>query len=145
MRFRPLIVGVVFIMFAIPGYLYTPTLISHLIHSMLGSMPGSTSGTSSLLHQMGYPSRETVIKMIQYSFAGLAVTGIALLFFGAVTKKNLPKQFVAKLVMDEPVSIQQPQDRKVQLNLHSLRILQDRLAKGEITSNEFENLKRLLE
>ena len=120
---------------------------------MIGSMPASTTGTSTILHQMGFPSKETINKLIQYSFVGLALSALGLILFGMVAKKKVPKQFITKVIMkesktatEEPkVTHQKPVDVKLQPNLRSIRILQERLAKGEITSSEFENLKRLLE
>jgi hypothetical protein len=70
--------------------------------------------------------------------------------FGAVAKK-IKKQFTVKVVSEEPDKVKEvipsPQftDESAQTNLRIIRILQERLAKGEITSSEFQNLKRFLE
>ncbi len=152
MRIALVIIGLCLVLISIPGYLDTPNLMSQMIHSFTGSFTGSIPGTSggSMLHQMGYPSRTVIIPLIQYSFVGLAVVGIGFVGFGSVAKK-IPKQFTVKLVTEEPEEVKefhtdtQPTDERTQTNLRSLRILQERLAKGEITSSEFQNLKRLLE
>ena len=127
---------------------------SQMIHSFMSSMTGtSVPGTSggSILKQMGYPSRTVVIPLIQYSFAGMGVVGIGFVAFGAIAKK-VKKQFEVKLVAEkqqetvkEVNAEPQPRDERLQTNLRSLRILQERLAKGEITSSEFQKLKKLLE
>ena len=144
-------IGVCLVMISIPGYLDTPIFISQMIHSFTGSFTGSVPGTSgSILRQMGYPSRTVAIPMIQYSFIGLAFTGIGITIFGAVAKKTT-KQVTVNLIAEETEKAKEvsppPQikDERTQTNLRSLRILQERLAKGEITSNEFQNLKKLLE
>jgi len=126
---------------------------SQMIHSFMSSMTGSsvpgTSG-SSILKSMGYPSRTVVIPLIQYSFVGLGAVGIGFIAFGAIAKK-IKKQFEMKLVAEEHETVKeihsepQSKDEKIQSNLRSLRILQERLAKGEITSNEFQKLKKFLE
>ena len=151
MRIVLVMTGLCLVFISIPGYLDTPNLMSQMIHSFTGSFTGSIPGTSggSILHQMGYPSRTVVIPLIQYSFVGLAVVGIGFTAFGAVAKK-IPRQVTVKLVTEEEKAKEihaSPQitDERTQTNLRSLRILQDRLARGEITSSEFQNLKKLLE
>ena len=146
-------IGLCLVLISVPAYLDTPNLISQMIHSFTGSFTGSIPGThGSILHQMGYPSRTVIIPLIQYSFLGLAVAGIGLAGFGSIAKK-VSKQVTVKLVAEESEETErievppssQITDERTQTNLRSLRILQERLAKGEITSNEFQNLKKLLE
>jgi uncharacterized membrane protein len=152
MRIVLVMIGLCLVLISIPGYLDTPNLMSQMIHSFTSSFTGSIPGTSggSMLHQMGYPSRTVIIPLIQYSFVGLAAVGIGFVGFGSVAKK-IPKQVTVKLVTEEAEKVKEvhtsPQitDERTQTNLRSLRILQERLAKGEITSSEFQNLKRLLE
>ena len=159
MRSVMIIAGVCLVFISIPGYLDTPSFMSQMIHSFSSSMTGSIPGTGggSILHQMGYPSRTVIIPLIQYSFIGLAVAGIGLTAFGTVAKK-IPGPVTVKLVAEETEKMEKVHtnsqtteqgaritDERTQTNLRSLRILQERLAKGEITSSEFQNLKKLLE
>ena len=168
MRIRPVIIGLVLVLISVPGYLDTPTLVSQMVHSMMGTMTGGSipgAGSGSILKQMGYPSRTTIIPLIQYSFVGLGITGLGFMFFGAVAKK-ISSQVTVNLVTGdtkEPEKVEKVEklgnvekvkeihtstqfaDERAQTNNRSLRILQERLAKGEITANEFQNLKRLLE
>ena len=160
--------GLCLVMISIPGYLDTPNMITQMIHSFTGSFTGSIPGTSggSMLHQMGYPSRTVIIPLVQYSFIGLAVTGIGLVVFGSVAKKTTKvtvnlvsdeteetekvKKINSPQFIDEPEKVKKinsPQfiDERTQTNLRSLRILQERLARGEITAKEFQNLKHLME
>src|SRR5689334_7085973 len=146
MRIVLVMIGICLVLISIPGYLNTPNIMSQIIHSFTGSHTGSIPGTNggSMLHQMGYPSRTVIIPLIQYSFLGLAVVGICLVGFGEVAKK-IPKKVSVKLVTEEIEETEKvkevqtkPQvtDEKTQANLRTLRILQERLAKGEITPNE---------
>jgi uncharacterized membrane protein len=152
MRIALVMIGLCLVLISIPGYLDTPTLMSQMIHSFTSSFSGSIPGTStgSMLHQMGYPSRTVIIPLIQYSFVGLAAVGVGFVIFGAVVKK-IPKQVTVKLVTEEAGKVKEvhtsPQitDERTQTNLRSLRILQERLAKGEITPSEFQNLRKFLE
>lgn len=151
MRIKPLIIGLFLVLISVPGYLDTPALMSQMIHSFMSSFSGSIPGTSggSMLHQMGYPSRSVIIPIIQYSFVGLAFTGVCFVIFGAVAK-NISKQVTVKLVAEETEKVKVPTstqftDERTQTNLRSLRILQERLAKGEITSSEFQNLRKFLD
>ena len=168
MRIRHVIIGLVLVLISVPGYLDTPTLMSQMVHYMMGSMMGSSSGSipgagsGSILKQMGYPSRSTVVPLIQYSFVGLALTGLGFIVFGIIARK-VSSQVTVNLVTDDgkgPEKVEDvrevkktkevhssPQftDEGVKIDNRSLKILQERLAKGEITVNEFQNLKRLLE
>jgi len=152
MRILLLAIGACLAVISIPGYLDSPSIISQMIHSFTSTMTGSIPGTNggSMLKQMGYPSRTVVIPMIQYMFAGLGVAGVGIAIFGIVAKK-IPKQVKVKLVTEEPEKVKEIHmdspsiDENAKTNLRSLRILQERLAKGEITSSEFQNLKRFLE
>ncbi len=94
--------------------------------------------------------------MMQYTFMGLEIAGAGLLLVGAIGKKKIPKQPVPKVVAEskvitEPQIVTEPQKESPplsadkQVNLRSLRILEERLAKGEITPNQFQSLKKLLE
>ena len=154
MRIIPLIIGLCLVLVSVPGYLDTPALMSQMIHSFMSSMTGpSIPGThgGSMLKQMGYPSRTVIIPLIQYSFVGMGVVGVGFVAFGAIAKK-VKKQFEVKLVAEEEQQTvkeistkSQSKDEKIETNLRSLRILQERLAKGEITSSEFQKLKKFLE
>ena len=155
MKLKLLVIGFFVVLISILGYVDTPILISKMVHAMMNSMvasaPGSSSiTTSSMLHSMGYPSRSTVVTIMQYSFLGLVIMGIGMMMFGAVTKKH-KKQFTVELVTDEQHEMKeshtnsQSMDEKLQTIPHGLRILQERLAKGEITSKEFQRLKGFLE
>ena|SRR6266481_8342999 len=161
MRIRHVIIGLVLVLISVPGYLDTPTLMSQMVHYMMGSMMGSNTGSipgagnGSILKQMGYPSRSTVVSLIQYSFVGLALVGLGFMMFGVLAKK-IASQVTVNLVAGdakgpEKVEVKEIQtspqfkDERIHADNRSLRILQERLAKGEITTNEYQNLKRLLE
>lgn len=146
-----LVIGACIVFVSILGYFDTPSIISQIIHAVIRTGTGTVSGsspvtTSSMLRSMGYPTRSTVVPLIQNSFLGLAIVGIGITGFG-IMSKNLKKQFHA-----EPPA--ENDDKKTAGNefsntkkgeQSSLRILQERLAKGEITSSEFLRLRRLLE
>ncbi len=147
-----LAIGAFLIAISIPGYVDTPSIVSQMVHSFMNMSTGSVSGAnpSSMLRQMGYPSRTVIIPIIQYTFAGLGAAGFGIAMFGMIAKK-IPKQVKVKLVTEEPEKVKEihvdhlPVDENTKTNLRSIRILQERLAKGEITSSEFQNLKRFLE
>jgi uncharacterized membrane protein len=143
-----LLVGSCIVFVSIMGYFDTPSIISQMAHSIIGANIGSTSSSSpvttlSMLHSMGYPSRSVVVPIMQDSFIGLAIVGIGMAGFGTIAK-NRKMQFTSlvleeqdKKIHDDSKTIEKPQT--------SLRILQERLAKGEITSSEFQRLKELLD
>jgi uncharacterized membrane protein len=149
MKIILLVVGSCIAFVSILGYFDAPSIISQMVHSIMGVNTGSTSSsspitTSSMLHSMGYPSRSVVVPIMQDSFLGLAIVGIGMAGFGTIAK-NRKRQFMTSPVSEE-------QDKKIQENSKtgempqtSLRILQERLAKGEITSSEFQRMKKLLD
>ncbi len=130
------------------GYFYAPNPMSHFISSFTGSS-GPNPMAADILGRIGIPPIETVDQMFHYTFAGSVTAGILIVVFGILLKK-IPKKIVLKSVIDKPdeketqVFSRSP-DEKMQTNLRSIRILQERLAKDEITSSEFQNLKRFLE
>jgi len=151
MRIKPLVIGLCILLISIPGYQLTPTLVSQFVHMFLGSMAiSSGGGASSMLHQMGYPSRSAVVSILEFSFAGLALVGACFTVFGSVAKK-IKKQVTVKLVTEQPDQVNMaqidspPKYIKPKVNHHTLAILQDRLASGEITADEFQRLRTLLE
>ncbi len=92
-----------------------------------------------MLHSMGYPSRSIVVPIMQDSFIGLAIVGIGMIGFGVITK-NFKKQFATKPSLDKN-KVHKNSEHVDEKPQSSLNILQERLAKGEITSSEFQRLK----
>ena len=153
MRTILVIIGISLAVFSMIGYVYTPTAISQVAHSMLG-MAGSSSSssfsTSAMLHSMGYPSRSTIIPVMQYSFIGLEVAGMGLTMYGFIAKKPIKKVVAKKNTSKEPGIEESPTNSQSTIensltNYSAIRRLQERLANGEITASEFERIKKLLE
>ncbi|MGI0069372.1 MAG: SHOCT domain-containing protein, partial [Nitrosopumilaceae archaeon] len=55
--------------------------------------------------------------------------------------KNMPKQVVAKLSIESNQQVHGNEEP----NPEVLHLLKERLAKGEITQNQYQNLKKVLE
>ena len=154
MRIVLVITGIAIAVLSMIGYAYTPVAVSQVAHSMLG-MAGSSSSspmsTSSMLHSMGYPSRSTIVPVMQYSFIGLEVAGMGLTMYGFVAKKPVKKMVAKKNINKEehkveesPVNPHPPYENSL-TNYGAIRRLQERLANGEIMASEFERIKKLLE
>ena len=138
-------------MISIPAYLYSPHFLSQAVHSFMGPMTsGNSVSTSNMLRQMGYPPMSQVIPIIQYSTIGMIIAGMGLMLFGSIAKK------IARPSKVKPIATQSEEMQEISTDPHlsnekpkatppSLRILQERLVKGEITPTEFQNLKRFLE
>lgn len=127
------------IIFAAPGYVISPGLITSEINNLTG---GNTDDnlTSSILSQMGIPPINEMVKIIQYSFVGLGLAGIGGIIVGMISKKSNP-QFVTP----KTESVHHKEHEEIKGKSTALNTLQERLAKGEITSSQYQNLKRLLE
>ncbi len=139
MRFQPIIAGVVLIIFGIPGYLYAPNLMSQFMYPSTGTS-GSSAMATSVLQQIGIPPIQVIDQWIHYSFVGLAIAGVLLVVLGIFTKKNV-KQF-SGIKAEPEESTEKSQEEPSQ---KSLQILKERLARGEITPDDFLDLKKLLE
>jgi uncharacterized membrane protein len=136
-KLRIIIIGIIFVLFAIPGYTILPSVITHETNNLTGGNLQSPL-TKAMLAQMGIPSIDTIIKLTQYCFVGLAVAGLGIIVLGVLSKK-IPKQ--------TPIKVQREPSSEVpdEGNPNELRLLQERLAKGEISSSQYQNLKKLLE
>ena len=148
MKITLLVVGLCIVFVSILGYLDAPSIISQMVHSIIITNTGSTSSsspitTSSMLHSMGYPSRSVVVPIMQDSFIGLAIVGIGMAGFGTIAK-NRKRQFTSQVSEEQDKKIQND-SKTSEMPQTSLRILQERLAKGEITSSEFQRMKKLLD
>jgi uncharacterized membrane protein len=132
------ITGIVLVLVALPGYSMAPGFISDEVNKLTGGN-ASDSMTSSLLTQMGIPPIGTIIPMVEYSFVGLGVAGFGLTIFGIVTKNFKSQIYVESLEINSSDSSEKPPMPT------ALWILQERLAKGEITSSQYKNMRRLLE
>lgn len=156
MRTQILVIGVVIFVFSIIGYMtFAPGFTSKMMSSF---MPPTTNSlnfqaqTTHMLMQMGFPPFETIDSTMQFSSLGLAITGVGIIVFGIIAKKKIPKKIPAKtktepdVTIEKPVeTIEKPQDMTMKENLRTIRILQERLARGEITPKEFADVKRFLE
>jgi hypothetical protein len=154
MRTQILVIGAVIFAFSIIGYMvFTPGFTSKMMSSFMPSTAGSGNSqfeTTRMFTQMGFPSFETIDSAMQFSSLGLAIAAVGVMVFGTIAKKKIPKKIPAKtesdVTIEKPVETKEkPQDMTMKENLRAIRILQERLAKGEITPKEFEDLKRFLE
>jgi len=139
-RLKPIIICVTLIMFSIPGYIYS----SHMVSDFMGSMIGHQDPTMaySILQQLGIPPIPVIDQIIHFSFVGIAVAGIIFGIFGVLLKKKLPKQ-ILNISLEEPsTSAKKTQEDSSQKSVH---ILKERLAKGEITPDDFLNLRKFLD
>lgn len=138
MRKGIIIIGVILIIFTVPGYTMSPDLITKEMNVLTGGN-ADTHLTSAMLSQMGIPPIDEMIKVTQYSVIGLGIVGIGCVFVGAFAKKS-KSQFITPK-MESTYHEENDEERKE----NALNTLQQRLAKGEITSSQYQNLKRMLE
>ena len=137
-------------LFAYPGYVMSPGYISDTVNKLTGGN-ASHSMTSSFLSQMGIPSVDEMIDIAHYSFIGLGIAGLGLTIYGAVTNNSKNKIILESIKTNSSVA-PNSSDKSNTSDTSStsempkaLWLLQERLAKGEITSRQFKNLRRLLE
>ena len=151
MRIKVLAIGILLFMFAIIGYIES----SGIINKTLGSFIAKDSpvGAETLLRQLGFPSIETITQASEYSFLAMSIVGVVVTLLGGIAKKKATKTVSTKMVKEDSNMtpqihdevVEKPKEKIFRENLRTLEILQQRLAKGEITPAEFVNLKRYLE
>lgn len=119
------------------GYTYSPKLF-HSLDNML--MPGSSQSlsNSSLLAQMGFPSEQAMVKITQYLSLALLFPGIGVIIYGFMARKK-GKKIAALKTSENKKDIDE-----IKNDPDALSILKTRLAKGQITPEEFKDLSKFL-
>ena len=140
LRIKPIIIGSVLIIIGIAGYFDSANLMSKYMDSF-ADKSDSSGMAARVFQQMGFPPIEEVDKGIHYSFAGLAAAGVLPILFGIFAKKKIQKQFSD---IDKDLS-HITEETQEDTSLKSIKILKERLAKGEITPYDFVHLKKFLE
>ena len=152
MRIQEILIGIAILVTSVYGYYHSAQLVDIFENQMLNSMSGVLSTPTSddqkySVVKSGYPSAETMTKLTQYGLIAISLISIGIIVFGVIAKKKTPSQFVAST----SIEVKNKEFAKVdsedveKANINGIRILKDRLAKGEITENEFKNLKKFFE
>ena len=139
MRPKIVMIGILFVLLAIPSYNIVPALLTELMNKFTGG-GAATPMANQIFAQLGIPPIDTIIKYLQYSLIGLIVAGLFIVVFGMLAKK-IQKQPAVTLSIDSGQKMQEQENS----NFRALYLLQERLAKGEITSSQYLNLKKVLE
>ena len=157
MNGKALAIGIFLFGLSVFGYVMGPSMLSQMMNMFT---PGGTGSVNSAgidpYKMMGIPRPEELAKMAQYSFLGLMFGGLGVLVFGAMAKKKPKKvapaqQLENEMALESQVHPQVHPQVKNDLvnseprhNQRTLAILEERLARGEITTKEYVNLKKLL-
>lgn len=113
---------------------------SATMDSMIGTHDTTMMGTD-ILQRMGIPPVAEIDQLIHFSFVGLAGAGVIAWILGILLKKKPPKPF-SNLSLDEPSTYtKRPEEDTSQ---KSIEILKERLARGEITPDDFLSLRKFL-
>ncbi len=139
MRVKTIITGIACVLFGIPSYIIIPSFITTEMNKLTGG--NSLSPMSyQILSSLGIPPIDTIVVLVKYSCIGLIVAGLGIIFFGAISK-NIPNQVVTKLSIESNQQVHSGEEPKPEV----LHLLKERLAKGEITPKQYQNLKKVLE
>ena len=157
MNGKALAIGIFVFALSVFGYVMGPSMLSQMMNMFTPGVAGSINSAGiDPYKMMGIPRPEELAKMAQYSFLGLMLGGIGTTVFGVLAKKKPKKvepaqQLQNEMVLESQMRPQvQPQVKNdfansdPKHNQRTLAILEERLARGEITSKEYVNLKRLL-
>ncbi len=139
MKFRIVIIGITFALLGMYAYRVIPPLITKAMNKLtLGNEQSSMA--NQIFSQLGMPpipSTPEIAAFVQYCCIGLAIAGVGIIIFGIVSKKT---RTTVKISLE---SAQRSQDDDT--TLKAINLLQERLAKGEITSSQYQNLRKMLE
>jgi hypothetical protein len=137
MNIVTIMAGIFLVIFSIPSYNVVPSLITMTMNKISG---GTVSPMASqIFSQLGIPPVDIITEYIQYGFEGCIVAGIGIVAFGIVQKKR-------KKISPVKLSVEASQNSQEEdANIKALHLLQERLVKGEITSSQYKDLRKLLE
>lgn len=160
MRLAELTIGFVVLIFSILGYQYSSNLVGAFQHMtsdfVTAFFPNiNLQNQQGSLLQMGYPSADSITKITQLGFISTAIIGVGCGCYGLIAKKRIPKQlsnitletkFIPPTLDSKfiPTTLESTK-HEISKNNRGLGILKERLARGEITQREFENLRKVLE
>ena len=151
-RKQEILIGLALLVTSIYGYYHASQLVGVFENQMLNSMSGVLSSPSPddqkfSVVKNGYPSAETLTKVAQYGFIAFSLISIGIIVFGVIAKKKMPSQFVANTSIEvKNKEFASTKSEEVdRANINGIRILKDRLAKGDITESEFKNLRKFFE
>src|SRR5712692_5536486 len=159
MRLAELTIGFVVLIFSILGYQYSSSLVGAFQH-MTGDFITAFFPNINLqnqqgsLLQMAYPSADSITKITQLGFISTAIIGGGFACYGLIAKKRIPNQ-LSNITLETkfvpptldykfPPTTFESTKHEISNN-PGLRILKERLARGEITEREFEKLRKVLE
>ncbi len=139
MKFRIVIIGITFALLGVYAYSMIPPFIAKAMNKLtLGNEQSPMA--SQIFSQLGMPpipSTPEIAAFVQYCCIGLVIAGIGIVIFGIVSKKTLT---TVKISLESA-----PRSQDENTNFKAINLLQERLAKGEITSSQYQNLRKLLE
>ncbi len=156
------ITGILFVLLAIPSYNILPSFITSEMNKLSGGKESPMA--DQILSELHIPPVDTIAKYIKYSCIGFGLAGLGIIAYGAISKRisgmpavklsidasqrvqdgvadKLHKDGIINLSIDAPQRVQDDHNT----NIMAIRLLQERLAKGEITSNQYQILKKMLE
>jgi len=137
------IIGAAFALLAIPAYSVVPHFITRVMNKLTFGNEQSPMA-SQIFSQLGMPPippLQEIIAFVQYCCIGLVVAGAGILIFGLASKKT-SKPFSVKVSLEPEPDMRLPDEDP---NIKAIHLLQERLAKGEITSSQYKNIRKMLE
>ena len=154
MNGKVLAIGLVIFISSVFGYIDGPSMVNQMMNTFTGGNSSNLRGAGiDVYSMMGIRRPEELAKMTQYSSLALMLAGLGAMIFGMMGKKGKPKEVIAaeqgsKAKLEPEMEIERQEitvDSETKTNNRTLEILQERLARGEITSKEYLNLKRILD
>ena len=154
MRIEIIVIGAFIFAVSIIGYMtLVPGFTAKMMSSFLpaGASSGNSLQTTGLLRQMGFPPFEDVDNYMHLGSLGGAFAGLGCMVIGVVVRKKVSKKTPVKKEEDdetteEPIeALETYPERTLKETPRSIHILQERLARGDITPKEYEDLKRFIE
>ncbi|GEM_PF-2511194 len=139
MRSSLLISGIAMVLSAIPSYLILPSMVKNTLDKFSGGSM-SNSMNQQIFSQLGFPPLSSFEPAVRYFSIGMLVAGLVVILLGILLKK-VPKSVTLKLNLEGEKNSPTFEDA----NTSAIHLLQERLARGEITSSQYQNLRKIME
>lgn len=140
MKPKVILSGIATFAIAIIGYEYAPKFVTKTMNKFT-SGGGDQHIMNSMMAQMGIPPLATLIPLTEFSMISVALIGVGIIIYGMISRKKKESNFT-KFTKNKTRQKLQDAD---EMSQDTIDMLKDSLANGEITYEQYQNLRKRVE